>query len=345
MELNSSQLHIYILCVTCFVGLCIGSFLNVVALRLLSDESFVFPPSKCPKCKNAIAWYDNIPVISYLLLRAKCRHCKSHISIQYPLVELSTALLFIAIVNSFGLSLKTLFLLILTSCLIVITITDLREKLIYDLTSIPLIPLGLIYNFFDLSNSGAGIVTIPLHGIGVTLTLNDVFISALIGAIVGGAFFEIFSRLGLLFVGQYAFGGGDSIIGAALGAWFGWKMVLIILALSFIFQLFIGLPIILFNMYKDKDHKSIIFTSILVFSVFIPYLGRMTGITNNLYGALFITLLAFTCAGIGVYVILKRTRERQSFTFIPFGPALVFGGFIVMFWGQKILSLCLNHYS
>ena len=335
----SPFLKAYFITLVGVIGLVFGSFLNVVALRLLSGESIVFPGSKCPKCQNHIAWYDNLPVLSYLLLMGKCRHCKTHISVQYPIVEAFTALSFIGVFIFYGFSLKTLFLFVLCFALIVITITDLKEKSIFDITSIPLIPLGLLYNFFDIGNTHSQVVHIPLMGINYTLSLNEVFISAIVGAIIGAAFFEIFSRLGLLLVGQYAFGGGDTVIGAALGAWFGWKMIIVILALSFVFQLIVGIPVILMNMYKDKDYKSIIFTIIMVSSIFIPKIGQYFGFTNNLAGALFILILAFSFAISGMFVILSRARERQSFTFLPFGPALVFGGFIVMFWGPALTHI------
>lgn len=325
------------------IGLAFGSFLNVVALRLLSGESIAFPGSKCPKCQNQLAWYDNLPVLSYLLLMGKCRHCKMPISIQYPLVEIFTALSFIGVFIFYGFSLKTLFLFVLCFALIVITITDLKEKSVFDITSMPLIPLGLLYNFFDIGNTHSQVMHIPLAGMNYTLSLNEVFISAIIGAIIGAAFFEIFSRLGLVLVGQYAFGGGDTVIGAALGAWFGWKMIIVILALSFVFQLIVGIPIILLNMCKDKDYKSMIFTLVLLSSLFVPKIGQYMGITTTFAGALFILILAFGFAISGMIVILKRARERQSFTFLPFGPALVFGGFIVMFQGQQVLKYILGY--
>lgn len=324
------------------VGLVIGSFLNVVVLRLLTDESVIFPASKCLKCNNKIKWYDNIPIISFLLLKGRCRNCKESISIQYPIVELVTSALFVSIFLVFGITLKALLLVILSCALIVITITDLKEQLIYDIVSIPIIPVGLIYNFFNIGHTSSELVKIPLQGIGYTLTLNEAFVSAVIGAILGAAFFEITSRLGLLLVGEYAFGGGDTIIAAGLGAWFGWKMILIILILSFIIQVIVGIPIVIYNMYKDKDYKSLTFMGLLLFSVLLPKAGKVLGLMKSLMGAVTISIASFTCAIAGIFVILKRTRERQNFTFIPFGPALVLAGFVVMFQGQQIIDWYIN---
>ena len=341
MDLNAANLFvkIYIDSLVFIFGLCIGSFLNVLALRLLSEESLM-TRSKCPKCSEKIVWYTNIPVLSYIFLGGKCKNCKKRISIQYPLVELATAILFLAVFLRSGFSLQSAFLMILISSLVVITLTDIKEKVIFDITVTPLILFGLIYNFFDMGNSASGTTSIPLQGIGTTLTLNSVFISAIIGAIGGAAFFEIFSRMGLLLLGEYAFGGGDTLIAAALGAYFGWKGMIVILVLSFLFQLLIGVPVILNNMYKDNDYKSIVAMGILLLSVAVPYAGKLLGLTNDLTGALLTTFVSFGMAGYGIFVILKRTKERQNFTFLPFGPALVFGGIVVMFWGQKII----NHY-
>lgn len=333
----------YFMTLVTIVGMVVGSFLNVVALRLLSEESFVFPPSKCPKCKTPIKWYDNIPVFSYIfLLKGKCRSCQKKISLQYPIVEAITGSIFLAVFLHAGFSLNTLFLWFLSSCMIVMTLTDLKEKVIFDITSIPLIPIGLAYTFFDLGNSGLGQTTIELMGI--NLTLNSIFISAVIGAIAGAAFFELVSGLGYLMVGQRAFGEGDTIIAAALGAWFGWKAIIAIILMSFVFQLIIGLPLIMMNMYKDKDHKSLFATFMLIFSVFVPFIGQLTGISQSLTGALFFAILAFGIAGYGVVVILKRAKERENFTFLPFGPALILGGFAIMFFQDQIISYISNIY-
>ncbi|MFA6989475.1 MAG: prepilin peptidase [Candidatus Gastranaerophilaceae bacterium] len=329
----------YVLVIIFIVGLIFGSFFNVVALRLLWGESIVLPPSKCPKCGYKLKWYDNIPLISYiLLLKGKCRNCKEKISIQYPIVELITGLLFLGVFLIGGFSLKTLFLWILTGCLIVMTITDLKEKVIFDITSIPLIPIGLIYTFFNIAHSTLGQTIIPLPIIGMNLILNSIFIYALIGAVAGVVFFEVISGFSYLILKERAFGEGDTIIAAALGAWFGWKALIAIILISFILQLIIGIPLIIYNMNKDKDYKSLFATIILLSSVFIPLLARFSGLANTFLGAVLSTLLSFGIAIYAVVVILTRAKERQSFTFLPFGPALVLGGFMVMFYGDLILK-------
>lgn len=342
---NNLVATVYIYTMVFAVGAIIGSFLNVVALRLLSGESFVMPCSKCPKCHTPLKWNDNIPILGYLLLGGKCRYCKDPISPQYPLVEAFTGIMFVLIVIFFGISLNSLFLMILSALLIVMTVTDLREQVIFDIISIPVIPIGLIYNFFNLGHTSTHLIKYPLEGIGMTLVLNEAFISAFIGAIAGALFFEIASRLGIIMVGQRAFGEGDSIIAAGLGAWFGWQNLLVIIVLSFVFQLIVGLPVIVHNMYKDKDYKSLVAMGLLLLSMAIPNLGQMLGLTKYFIGAILTTLVAFAIAGVCVVIILQKAKERQSFTFLPFGPALVFGGFVVMFAGQQLIHWYTNSFN
>lgn len=339
MELGSFSNfgQIYILVCTGILGLIIGSFLNVVILRLFSGESIVFPGSKCPKCSHPIAWYDNIPVIGFLLLRGKCRNCKQPISIQYPLVEIATSFLYLMTVFCFGISLKTLFLFILISALIIITVTDLKEQVIFDITSVPLIPLGLIYNFFNISGTAS-------HNIKFfALNFNDVFLAAVLGALLGALIFELLARVGTVLVGHRAFGEGDTIIAAALGAWFGWKALILIIALSLLSQLFIGIPIILFNMYKNKDKKSLISMLMLIFAMILSIASKMFGWTDSVRESLLITAVCFILAIIGVIGVLSGVRERKSHTLLPFGPALVLGSLILLYAGNSVMSMFIKH--
>ena len=123
---------IAILALVFVTGLCIGSFLNVVILRTLSEESIVFPASKCPKCQTPLKWWHNIPVLSYIFLRGKCAFCKEHISIQYPIIELLTGIIFTLLFMKFGVSVDTLFAWIVSAILIVIAGTDIKEKVVYE---------------------------------------------------------------------------------------------------------------------------------------------------------------------------------------------------------------------
>src|SRR5512136_2360764 len=125
-------------------GLLIGSFLNVVIHRLPREESLVTPRSRCPACHTPIRPWDNIPVLSFLLLRGRCRTCRQPISWRYPAVETLTGGLFILTVNTFGVTLETLFLLIFLSSLVAISFIDLDHQVIPNVITLPGIPLGLL---------------------------------------------------------------------------------------------------------------------------------------------------------------------------------------------------------
>jgi len=107
-------------------GLCVGSFLNVVISRAFSNESIAFPGSKCPSCQTPLKWHHNIPILSYLFLKGKCAFCEEKISVQYPIVELITGLLFVAIFLHFELGLNELFMFIFSSLFVVLDATDIK---------------------------------------------------------------------------------------------------------------------------------------------------------------------------------------------------------------------------
>ena len=244
-------------------GLCIGSFLNVVILRTLSEESIVFPASKCPKCQTPLKWWHNIPVISYICLRGKCAFCKEHISIQYPIVELLTGILYTLLFMKFGISFDTLFAWIVTSILIVIAGTDIKEKVVYDLHTYILVGLGLLYSI---------VVTIAaltqMHQAGTPieftkyLLLNNPVSTSILGIAAGIAILEICARAGYLVAGTRAFGEGDTFIAAGLGALFGWRTLLVVLALAVLIQVVIFLPIFVKSLIKNKDWKTLVSFSI-----------------------------------------------------------------------------------
>ncbi|MDH3356731.1 MAG: prepilin peptidase, partial [Desulfobacteraceae bacterium] len=129
-------------------GMCIGSFLNVCIFRLPSSTSIINPSrSFCPQCNSAIQFYDNIPVVSYLWLKGRCRNCEAPISLRYPLVELMTGILAIAILFMFGLTLEGVIYFVFISSLLVITFIDIDHKIIPDIISLPGIPIGLAASF------------------------------------------------------------------------------------------------------------------------------------------------------------------------------------------------------
>ncbi len=302
-------------------GACIGSFLNVVALRGLSGESIVFPPSKCPKCGNKLNWYTNIPVISYCFLKGKCQFCKEHISLQYPIVEALNAILYLACFLTFGYTIKTFFLFPLISLFIVIAITDLKESVVLDIHTYIIMALGLIYSL----TPGAEIN----------------FIQSLIGLAAGFIIFEALARIGYIFAQTRAFGEGDTLIAMGIGAFFGIKPLLIIIFMSVIIQAFMTIPILLNKSIKNKNYKESFAYSALLLCVVLVYLFKKFNLYDNF--ALIISLLVIVCAILmwALCIILKdirKKKETDDFLYLPFGPGLVISALIMIFAQNHIIN-------
>ena len=258
---------ITILALVFATGLCIGSFLNVVILRTLSEESIVFPASKCPKCQTPLKWWHNIPVFSYIFLRGKCAFCKEPISIQYPIIELITGIIYTILFMKFGLSIDTLFAWIFAALLIVIAGTDIKEKVVYDVHTYTLLGFGLLYALFITATAiyQVHIAGTPLEFSKYVL-LNNPLSMSILGALAGAVILEVCARAGYLVAGTRAFGEGDTFIAAGLGAMFGWRTLLVVLALSVLIQVILFLPIFIKGLVKDKEWKTLI-----SFSLFCIY--------------------------------------------------------------------------
>ncbi len=313
------------------IGLCIGSFLNVVVLRSLSGESIVFPPSKCPKCNARLYWWHNIPVLSYIILRGKCGFCKEPISVQYPIVELLTGIAFVLVFLKFGLSIDTLVAWIISSLFIVIAATDWKEKVVFDVHTYALIGIGLIYGLVI-----TGLDMFQYYSLMGTLDIttewlvgNHLVISVL-GAIEGFVIMEIVARLGYLFAGSRAFGEGDSFIAAGLGAVFGWKLLLTVLILSVIIQVIITLPVFVKKEIEEKNWMTIISLGVFLVYTGAFYMAKEYGWLNS---STTYILCAVVLAGLGLLTcreILTGLKTSGSKTYLPFGPAMILAGFVVL---------------
>lgn len=307
----------------------IGSFLNVVILRAFSGESIVLPPSKCPHCDHKLAPWDNIPVLSYIMLLGKCRYCKEKISPQYPLVELFTAFLFTFIYYKFGFTLNTLFLMAASGLCIVMAVCDIKEKVIFDVHAYILAALGLVYNFFNIA--GANRTKIHFFVAGLDISIQQTFIYAVLGLIAGVIIMETLSRIPQLFVGKRAFGEGDSYIAGALGAFFGISNLFVILILSLIFQILIVLPMYFFKLFKEKNYKLMIALVLFLVLMFVIQIANHFSIFDSQMFYWF-SLALLIC--IGYYCcrsIFKSIKTSEGLTYLPFGPALILGAFIVLF--------------
>lgn len=314
------------------IGLCIGSFLNVVVLRGFSGESIVLPPSHCTKCNHKLAWYDNIPLISYILLKGKCRYCNKKISIQYPIVEFSTGIIFALLYYkySFGtFNLNFLFLTICASLCIAMTTTDFKEKVIFDGHAYILVIVGLIYNFFNFA--GENFTKIGFWAFGHKISIYQSFIDSILGLIGGFGLLFLITKISKLITKRDCFGEGDAYILGALGAFFGIVNTIIILILSIFIWGGLSIPIFLYKWVKNGEYK--LFATVLLFmiSAILFFLGTIFDIFTNQTFLWFTYLLVASLGLRSCWLILNSIKQGNQLTVIPFGPALVFGAFVVMF--------------
>ncbi len=218
-------------------GLCVGSFLNVCIYRLPRGESVVRPRSHCPHCNQSLHWYENIPLLSYLIQRGRCRRCPGHISLRYPTIELLTALLSVVIAYRFPDPAHYVgYFLLLSAPLIAITFIDLKTYLIPDVLSLPGIVAGVITH------------TYIMPGPWTSCLLNS-----LLGVIVGGGILFLLASLYSLLRKQEGMGGGDIKLAAMIGAFFGWQAVLFVLLVSSILGTLIGGAFLLTSR-KEMSH-------------------------------------------------------------------------------------------
>ena len=212
------------------LGLAIGSFLNVCIYRLPEGKSIVRPRSACPGCGHLIAALDNIPVLSFLILRGRCRHCGMRISLQYPLVEILCPLILILVYRQFGFSLGFFGYGVFALGLVVIFFTDVNRRIIPDRVTYPGIVLGLVFRAFS----------------------SDI-LTGLIGAAAGFGLLLLVAWFGRLLFRKEAMGGGDIKLAAMVGAFLGWKLLLVGLFLSFLIGALVGG---VFLLVRGKDRGS-----------------------------------------------------------------------------------------
>ncbi|MDF0665437.1 MAG: prepilin peptidase [Nitrospira sp.] len=237
-------------------GALIGSFLNVCIYRLPRRESIVWPGSHCPRCSHSIAWYDNIPILSYFILAGRCRHCTQRIPFRYPLVEILNASGYVGLIWFFGPSWVAVAYGLLYSALLVVAGTDLSHKIIPNVVTFPGIIVGLV----------CATIVLPLG-----------FLGGMLGVLVGGGILWLLAWASPYLFGKEGMGGGDIKLLAMIGAFLGWKPALM---------------------------------TIMVGS----FLGSLVGLT------------------------LLATQVIKREDYIPFGPFLVCGALVALFFGQSILD-------
>lgn len=317
------------------IGLCVGSFLNVMALRFLADEPIVLPPSHCPQCDTRLRPIDNIPVLSYLLLGGKCHSCKAPISIQYPLIELATGALFCFTAWFFGLNWQSAFLMFMIANLIVIFITDLRESLIFNFNSIyMLIPAGLLYSLLNLGGIEGTTFTLDLGSI--VLHVPEAITSALLAMLISLVFFEGMILLSLFFFGTEGFGHGDTFLMMGAGAFLGWPLTVLALGLGFLAQTIPAIPLLIIQWIQNKQYVSLISGAVALGCGTSPLFLMNAGLPAET--TVWISLGCLILSLISLLVFLKQVRTAQTFTYLPLGPALIIGILVSLYWGNDLIG-------
>jgi len=274
-QLTSPEAFIYAF--TFVLGLLVGSFLNVCISRLPREEpresSIVKPRSHCPKCKKPIAWYDNIPLLSYLLLGGKCRACKAKISAVYPAVELLTGLLFLACLSSFGISLAALKWTLFSCVMLVLVFTDIFDRILPD-------PV----NYFGL---GAGLLlslfAAPADGIAAWLSGKIFaypppspvlsFVDALLGGALGGGLLWLVGVAYLKWRSREGMGFGDVKMMAMAGAFLGPQRTFLTILVGSLLGSVLGLLFILLRR-KDSDYELPFGTFLGVAALLVVFFGN-----------------------------------------------------------------------
>jgi leader peptidase (prepilin peptidase)/N-methyltransferase len=207
-------------------GLLVGSFLNVCIYRIPRRESLAWPSSHCTSCNRALSWYENVPVVSWSLLRGRCRTCRVPIAIMYPLVELTTAVLFAGGYAIYGWTPLLAVRLLFACAMIVLFVIDLQHRILPNVITLPGIVLGLVFS-----------VMLPAPG----------WLPATIGAVVGGGALFVIAEAYYRIRGVEGLGMGDVKMLAMIGAFLGWQLTLVTLMLASFSGSIIGVGLMAFG--------------------------------------------------------------------------------------------------
>ncbi len=334
------------------LGVSVGSFLNVLALRSLAEKSLFIPRSQCLECKAPIRIFDLIPVVSYFLLKGKCRDCHKPISWQYPFVEIFTAIAFVVVLRYFGWTIEGLAMLIFSSTLIALCVTDFREKLLPHEITYPSMLLGIFYSAAhkqDLLGTMAGIGAsyiifdfLAFYGLKFYIWLHgrdgaeEEEEKEEDDAQIDGVFdikddpeedFEVM-------------GGGDAVLAAVISAWLGWERLVVALIFGFLFGAVMGCIYLLVEMRRQRILHECIKPALLGAGLAGGFL-LLAGIgwcvsaeETRSRLAEYLPQLSALAAGAGVVgalIGIIATGSKVSKPF-PFGPALAGGAAVAMFY-------------
>jgi leader peptidase (prepilin peptidase) / N-methyltransferase len=286
-----------------WLGAAIGSFLNVVVYRIPANLSVIWPPSRCPKCLHQLGMGENIPILGWLILRGKCRHCKTPISPRYPVVEAATAIVFLVVYHRFGLSIQTVGYSLLMCWFLALSLIDLDTMTLPNPLTQSGLVLGLIFQVV--------VGYLDTHSFG---GIREHLIQGIFGMVLGIWIYDTIQIVGTWMLGQAAQGGGDAKLMAMVGAWLGWKAVLLSGFLASVCGSIVMGGALVLGIIKRRQQFPLgpfiaIGATIALFAGdwLIDSYQRVTETIdrNLLFTPLLISL-------IGLFIWLRKTRDRQN---------------------------------
>jgi leader peptidase (prepilin peptidase) / N-methyltransferase len=260
------------------LGLVIGSFLNVCILRLPHGMSIMLPRSHCPQCQKLIPWYDNVPILSFLLLKGRCRHCRKPISARYPLIEAASGIVSVLLFVKFGLGLEWFIFLCFSSALLVLAFIDVDHRILPDPITLNGIWIGVLTSVYLARPSPIITGLLKFSGFNVSNPRLLALFGSLLGMVVGGGLLWFVGEAYLRLRGIEGMGFGDVKMMAMVGAFLGAPLALFTIMLGSLLGSIIGLVFIRFTD-KTRDYE-------LPFGTFLGF----AGIIAVLYGETLVSL-------------------------------------------------------
>ncbi len=278
------------------IGLCWGSFLNVLIVRTVTGESIIYPPSKCPKCQHSLYWWHNIPILSFLILHGKCYFCNKTISIRYPIVELlGMAIVLISFYRYISVF-DAISVIIILSLGLVMSFTDIQIKKISFRHAIPVIIAGLIFNRYDVINS-------------------------ILGGFVSAGILSTIILLGRNFLNRETFGIGDIYLFGALGVIIGFDKILLYYIYLLIIQFALILPNYIMTLIRQNKGKTLKYLIIFCITCLFLYVSKnITFWGANIILAGFWGILLFSSYKL-ITSLLNDIKTDESCSYSPLAPA------------------------
>lgn len=346
------QQHSLAYIVAFILGLSVGSFLNVLALRSLEEKSLFTPASSCPHCGHLLGVLDLVPIVSYLVLKGRCRYCKQRIWWHYPVVELLAGIVFVVMLAKFGLSWEGLAMTIFACTLIAICITDFKAKLIPHEITYPSMLLGIFYSAavrHDALGTLAGIGVsyilfdfLAFYGLKLYIAIHKYPTDRAHGELKVEGMDAMDDELDRNFEFKEGepeeeievMGGGDAVLSAVISAWLGWQKLAIALVFGFLVGTLMGCVYLIAELHRRHMLKQCVAPSLFGALIALGLVELLLCVIALLTHVPFIEMPWLTFGAIAIMtgalvgVISVGSRVSRPF---PFGPALAAGAFIAMF--------------